>query len=387
MIQTVIKRDGRIVGFNEEKIVTAIRKAMLHTENGEDLQLIRQITDHISFKGEPQMTVEAIQDAVELELMNSSRKDVAQKYIAYRNQRSVARKAKTRDMFLEIINIKSNDITRENANMNADTPAGMMMKFSSETTKPFVDDYLLVEEVKKPALPESKECELVARELAKNQVEKISDVRSRLNMTWLQIWPIICYMEEQGILEKGKEGTVTLTRTPEQVEELVDSQQWKQLFGEEEAKRRSTGSSQETEEKMQVIRRIQKEKRNNPGVNAITIDQKLVYEETEHHIKTRIPYRKNEFIWLDKSEISWINDHKTIFAGLEKKKEYAILDLEDRFLRKTSGEDLYRESYDPVHRERARQEQEKIRRRREQNYRKAQQNLEAGRRTIQGQRR
>ena len=51
-------------------------------------------------------------------------------------------------MFLEIINIKSNDITRENANMNADTPAGMMMKFSSETTKPFVDDYLLSEEVK-----------------------------------------------------------------------------------------------------------------------------------------------------------------------------------------------------------------------------------------------
>ena len=45
MIQTVIKRDGRVVGFNEEKIVTAIRKAMLHTDKGEDLQLIRQITD------------------------------------------------------------------------------------------------------------------------------------------------------------------------------------------------------------------------------------------------------------------------------------------------------------------------------------------------------
>ena len=44
MIQTVIKRDGRVVGFNEEKIVTAIRKAMLHTDKGEDLQLIRQIT-------------------------------------------------------------------------------------------------------------------------------------------------------------------------------------------------------------------------------------------------------------------------------------------------------------------------------------------------------
>ena len=387
MIQTVLKRDGRVVGFNEEKIVAAVRRAMLHTDKGEDMQLAHEIADRIACRGQEQMSVEDIQNCVEIELMKSRRKDVAQLYIAYRNQRSVARKAKTRDIFLEIIETKSNEVTRENANMNADTPAGMMMKFSSETTKPFVDDYLLVEEVKKPALPEPKECELVARELAKNQVEKISNVRSRLNMTWLQIWPIICYMEEQGILEKGKEGTVTLTRTPEQVEELVDSQQWKQLFGEEEAQRRSTGSSQETEEKMQVIRRIQKEKRNNPGVNAITIDQKLVYEETEHHIKTRIPYRKNEFIWLDKSEISWINDHKTIFAGLEKKKEYAILDLEDRFLRKTSGEDLYRESYDPVHRERARQEQEKIRRRREQNYRKAQQNLEAGRRTIQGQRR
>ena len=124
MIQTVLKRDGRVVGFNEEKIATAIRKAMLHTDKGEDLQLIHQITDRISFKGDSQMTVEAIQDLVEVELMKSSRKDVAQKYIAYRNQRSIARKAKTRDMFLEIINIKSNDITRENANMNADTPAG-----------------------------------------------------------------------------------------------------------------------------------------------------------------------------------------------------------------------------------------------------------------------
>ena len=147
MIQTVIKRDGRVVGFNEEKIVTAIRKAMLHTDKGEDLQLIRQITDHISVKGSAKMTVEAIQYAVEMELMKSSRKDVAQKYIAYRNQRSIARKAKTRDMFLEIIEIKSNDVTRENANMNADTPAGMMMKFASETTKPFVDDYLLSDEV------------------------------------------------------------------------------------------------------------------------------------------------------------------------------------------------------------------------------------------------
>ncbi len=148
MIQTVVKRDGRIVGFNEEKIIAAIRKAMLRTEEGEDTQLILQIADRIAMRGKSQMTVEDIQDLVELELMKSARKDVAKIYIQYRNQRSIARKAKTRDMFLEIINIKSNDVTRENANMNADTPAGMMMKFASETTKPFVDDYLLSDEVR-----------------------------------------------------------------------------------------------------------------------------------------------------------------------------------------------------------------------------------------------
>ena len=148
MIQTVLKRDGRIVGFNSEKIVAAIRKAMLHTEKGEDMELALSIADRIACKGESQMGVEDIQDNVEMELMKSRRKDVAQLYIAYRNQRSVARKAKTRDIFLEIIETKSNDITRENANMNADTPAGMMMKFSSESTKPFVDDYLLTEKVK-----------------------------------------------------------------------------------------------------------------------------------------------------------------------------------------------------------------------------------------------
>ena len=98
--------------------------------------------------GKERMTVEDIQDRVEIELMKSARKDVAKKYIAYRDQRSIARRAKTRDIFLEIIETKNNDITREIANMNADTPAGMMMKFASEPTKPFVDDYLLDPEVK-----------------------------------------------------------------------------------------------------------------------------------------------------------------------------------------------------------------------------------------------
>ncbi len=148
MIQLVEKRDGRVVGYNEEKIKAAIRKAMLTTERGEDEALIQKICDRIGMSGSERMTVEQIQDRVEEELMNSARKDVARRYIAYRDQRSIARRAKTRDMFLEIIEAKNNDITRENANMNTDSPAGMMMKFASETTKPFVDDYLLSAEVK-----------------------------------------------------------------------------------------------------------------------------------------------------------------------------------------------------------------------------------------------
>ena len=146
MIQTVVKRDGRIVGFNREKIAAAIRKAMLTTEAGEDEVLVYKIVDRIEFRGKEQSSVEEIQDMVELELMASPRKEVAKSYIAYRDKRSIARKAKTREMFLEIVEAKSNDVTRENANMNADTPAGMMMKFASETTKPFVDDYLLSEQ-------------------------------------------------------------------------------------------------------------------------------------------------------------------------------------------------------------------------------------------------
>lgn len=148
MIQTIVKRDGRIVGYNEEKIKAAIRKAMLTTDLGEDEGLIQKITDRIGMGGKERMTVEEIQDRVEIELMKSARKDVAKRYIAYRDQRSIARRAKTRDIFLEIIEAKNNDVTRENANMNTDSPAGMMMKFASETTKPFVDDYLLSAEAK-----------------------------------------------------------------------------------------------------------------------------------------------------------------------------------------------------------------------------------------------
>lgn len=148
MIQKVIKRDGRTVDFNFSKIEDAIRKAMSVTDKGVDAILAATVADRIAKEGDALMTVEAIQDRVENALMETNRKDVARTYISYRNTRTTFRRAKTREIFESIIGAKNNDITRENANMNADTPAGMMMKFASESTKPFVDDYLLDEDVK-----------------------------------------------------------------------------------------------------------------------------------------------------------------------------------------------------------------------------------------------
>lgn len=148
MIKYVIKRDGRRVEFNNQKIVAAILKAMDVTEGGEDIILAAKIADTISRKDKEEMSVEDIQDCVEMELMKSPRKEVAKRYIAYRNQRNLARKAKTTEIFQEIIDAQANDITRENANMNADTPAGMMMKFASEATKTYVDECLLAEDVR-----------------------------------------------------------------------------------------------------------------------------------------------------------------------------------------------------------------------------------------------
>ena len=146
----VIKRDGRISEFDEGRIIKAITLAMSHTSAGVDIDLATKITDSIKnqLKDKVQVSVYEIQDLVEKKLMGSSRKEVAQEYITYRYNRDIARKSKSKDMFLEIIETKSNDITRENANMNADTPAGMMMKFASETTKPFVDDFLLSPEAR-----------------------------------------------------------------------------------------------------------------------------------------------------------------------------------------------------------------------------------------------
>lgn len=69
MVKYVVKRDGRLVDFNNQKIVAAILKAMDVTETGEDIVLAAKIADTISKKETERMGVEEIQDCVEFELM------------------------------------------------------------------------------------------------------------------------------------------------------------------------------------------------------------------------------------------------------------------------------------------------------------------------------
>lgn len=148
MVQNVIKRDGRTVLFDKSLVRGAITKAM--KEVGEiDFLLANSIADKIENNQSDILDVNSIQVMVENYLMQSSLPDAARAYIIYRHKRDKARNSKSNDIITDIVAAKKNDITRENANMNADTPAGMMMKVASERTKEYVDEFLLSDDVRK----------------------------------------------------------------------------------------------------------------------------------------------------------------------------------------------------------------------------------------------
>lgn len=151
MTKTITKRDGREVTFDRSKIASAVSKALAATPKGDDKELAESIAKDVErdvMNSTHQWSVEDIQDKVEYYLMASLRKEAAKAYIAYRTKRTLARKASTLKVYQSIVEAQANEVTRENANMNADTPAGMMMKFASEATKPFVDECLLSDDVR-----------------------------------------------------------------------------------------------------------------------------------------------------------------------------------------------------------------------------------------------
>ena len=146
----VIKRNGETQEFDFNKIKSAINKAFESTgRKGVPSVFFDNLEHWFNLLGkESTLTVEKIQDIVETHLMYEKYFEVAKAYILYRDKHATMREAESRKLFESIINVEKNDVTRDNANMNADTPAGMMMKFSAETTKPFVDKYILSSDVK-----------------------------------------------------------------------------------------------------------------------------------------------------------------------------------------------------------------------------------------------
>lgn len=151
MITQIRKRDGRIVTFNIEKIAQAIYKAA-QAVGGSDyntaLELADKVCDAVELKyGKCVPTVEQVQDMVEKVLVEDGHAKTAKSYILYRSSRTRAREMNTKLMKvyedLTFKAAKDSDIKRENANINADTAMGTMLKYGSEGAKQFYEMYVL----------------------------------------------------------------------------------------------------------------------------------------------------------------------------------------------------------------------------------------------------
>lgn len=152
-MKQVRKRDGRLVSFAWHKIFDAMYAAYAEVSGQNEMpgfvrDTLVRISEVIADRCGEVTDVEDIQDMVEKELM-AAYPDVAKAYILYRDKRSKARNHKSDNVIAEIVAAKKNDVTRENANMNAGTPAGMMYKIGSERSKEYTDEYLLSDEVKR----------------------------------------------------------------------------------------------------------------------------------------------------------------------------------------------------------------------------------------------
>ena len=146
MIDIIIKRDGRRVSFDPQKITDAIMKAFRASNSAKTIktaeQLTRQVLDELEKNesiGEP--SVEEVQDTVERVLIENGFVRTAKSYILYRAERSRIREMNTRLMriYEDITNKAAidSDIKRENANINGDTAMGAMLKYGSEGAKQF----------------------------------------------------------------------------------------------------------------------------------------------------------------------------------------------------------------------------------------------------------
>ncbi len=152
MFKRIVKRDGKIVKFDPEKITEAIAAAGLATEEFKH-DRARALTEKVVERAEKEIkartpNVEQIQDIVEEVLMDSSFKKTARAYIRYRQERSRRREAKS-DLMMAYRTIshadarEDSDIKRSNANVDGDSAMGKMLQFGAEGSKMFAKTLLL----------------------------------------------------------------------------------------------------------------------------------------------------------------------------------------------------------------------------------------------------
>ncbi len=151
MIATIIKRDGRTASFDSEKIASAIYKAA-QAIGGHDYrtsqELAGEVVDKLSaVTAGSAPTVEQVQDMVEKVLIENGHARTAKEFILYRAERSRVREMNTRLMKtledLTFKDAKENDVKRENANIDGDSPMGTMLKYGSESAKQFYEMFVL----------------------------------------------------------------------------------------------------------------------------------------------------------------------------------------------------------------------------------------------------
>ena len=150
-ITRIKKRDGRIVDFDESKIVHAIAKAFDATYKPGQTEVVQKLADEVTsiieVEGVDEPEVEHIQDLVERVLMDNGYVQTAKAYILYRNERSRAREMNTRLMKIyediTYADAIDSDIKRENANIDGDTAMGSMLKYGSEGAKQFYQMFVL----------------------------------------------------------------------------------------------------------------------------------------------------------------------------------------------------------------------------------------------------
>lgn len=144
---TVQKRDGRKVKFDKEKIKIAVLKAFIDVDGEETVyakEKARDIANYIESLNKS-MTVEEIQDQVEEKLMASNRKDVARKYIIYRNNRTAIREKNTQLMKDISEKLNANNVQNQNANVDEKSFGGRVGEASDTVLKKYALDNCMSE--------------------------------------------------------------------------------------------------------------------------------------------------------------------------------------------------------------------------------------------------